>query len=91
MEALSSVIKDMSSSFGVPIMSKIDSKTWPSVVGKPSFSILAFFGLAGKQWVPWKIYKDGRLICTFWLFSSSQMYLKRSAIITPHDHMSMAL
>lgn len=46
-------------------MSKIDSSTWPSVVGKPSDSILAFFGLAGKQWVPWKICKEGHFTYTF--------------------------
>ena len=45
-----SVMKLLSTSDGVPIMSKMDSKMWPSVCGKPSASTGSFgLGESGKH------------------------------------------
>lgn len=74
-------------SLGVPRKSNTDSKTWPSVAGKPSNSIFASFGLIGKQCVPLNNYNE--LLES--VSSYSTIYLNNSAIMTPHDQMSKLL
>jgi hypothetical protein len=82
-------MKLRSRSLGVPKISKIESRTWPSVVGNPSASIFAFLGEMGKQCDPWNNYK---VFCL--PFPSSRgllMYLNRSPRMTPHDQISICL